>query len=1414
MQRKGISGSGFIELTVPPEVVEALSTRTAAKIGKQSLYADPADVLNRETEGDFDLLKEMNERLGYNLLWVRCRAIDADVPNANGDYFSEEELLKEVIHNGRKVPAYKTFEGVPIHTNHDNKDIQKAKGEVVYAEWDPREKCVYCTFYVSEDAYPDICNGVRIGMIHDVSMGCTVESGICSVCGKEAVKVEDYCEHLKKYKGKHLPGTRNRVFEKNKGIKFIELSLVNDGAFDGCIIMELYDNDELMQKALEFNRRVASIGDGIERAAKAVYELPPSARRECEGLLRSVVATTQTAARLAQVQSGAMSQYLAMPGANANTTVSGILKALGMDAGQSLNILDLLNVALNFLEVGVMQLFTKKDNVDLSHVSKIAKAMSDLQGTMQDLIDDGVDSPSGAQAQGALLNPSGGQQGQVPNQPVPGFDRNGPPISAQGGYQPTAAGVGQMMGPAGAPKVMQEAFTPGHKPLNPLLGPAMASSRPTLVWADANADGTREVYASRRGAGDAFERFGQSLLALADSVGVDHKAAATSVRAANNEQNVKHGVPARAGAAGGNTRMNNLFKRMANKLRERTANAVSYDAKFDDPEGQHRVVISTDGNVRGYYQNRLANWQPALTDDIIGAIENEQMEYVGPVFLNDLKSHVRTAQSKGIDVWDLDLEPYGESDVKEHELEKERQPIKGDGERINDYLDAKRTNPDGETVREKELEKKRKEPKGDKVIENKLEEDSGLYHRRDNGMEIHDFLTDDARCSCPDEHIEVRLEAVRGRKDDADIRKMAFACINALGSAAVSARVTPEEILETAARIASIDDLENMIALAHVGTDNRERQAARHSFYNNSMPMVGAENAVYHALGKVVGNDMKAGDVADALGAVVSEREAALKSVTRVAKAFIENANVEPAAIRNASSRKEMLRAATSALAAEEDAAGASRGHLRAALFALAGAAEECSATPEEVIEVVVGEESTSVLANIEMARTASASEARRLRRRREEFYGKRFASSADVSETVYGWLADFANDGDMSSAGLAEAVSMLGQKAAAASSLLTKVMERQSAVTVTDEKCTTKRLNARVEDFGDLDPKAPDFDQQFRQRAMEIFRQANYEVDDGTFNLTNLSVDEMGNIMAEVSARLTKTFKVDSQSAPVDAVSGVDAAVSAAPVEDQGGTLYTAAAVKSMGNERVAQLMGGAPMAPPAGGGIDPLAGAVDPAGGGFSAMTVPSESGAPGTAPMEEEGNTDEMPEPGSKKPWGSICPVCGSASVTIANGEGECKSCGTQLKFKLLVEAAPSADNPAPDAGVTGAEEVPAPDMMAPEAAMPGVDGMGGGAQPAAPGAPPMLMQASWESNPLVFQRYAEVAKNVDSEQARQNRLAMQKLPLGHICPNCGNRDSVEKIRNKSHCLGCGTIAVSSVDKATRPNRVTNVITWPIM
>lgn len=72
--------------------------------------------------------------------------------------------------------------------------------------------------------------------ITDVSMGCRCGHSICSVCGNEAVTEEDFCDHIKSYKGSNFQGVP--VFEDNKDIEFFEISFVTTGADKQAKILE------------------------------------------------------------------------------------------------------------------------------------------------------------------------------------------------------------------------------------------------------------------------------------------------------------------------------------------------------------------------------------------------------------------------------------------------------------------------------------------------------------------------------------------------------------------------------------------------------------------------------------------------------------------------------------------------------------------------------------------------------------------------------------------------------------------------------------------------------------------------------------------------------------------------------------------------------------------------------------------------------------------------------------------------------------------------------------------------------------------------------------------------------------------------------------------------------------------------
>ena len=220
-------------------------------------------------------------------LFFRAKAIKADEMNSNGDYFSESELLK----------GYKSFEGVPFFTNHDNQNIENAKGKIIFAEWIPEEKAVYTIAFVDREAFPNICRSIEEEYVTGVSMGCSVEYSECNICGNKAEKTDDYCTHIRNRKGRKFSGKakdvnngelkvfKNQdVFEYNYGLKFIELSAVVDPACASCHIEGIIPNDDYL-------KRVANMQNQLYMVKVAAIE--KQAGQEEIGQLEQVLETLE-----------------------------------------------------------------------------------------------------------------------------------------------------------------------------------------------------------------------------------------------------------------------------------------------------------------------------------------------------------------------------------------------------------------------------------------------------------------------------------------------------------------------------------------------------------------------------------------------------------------------------------------------------------------------------------------------------------------------------------------------------------------------------------------------------------------------------------------------------------------------------------------------------------------------------------------------------------------------------------------------------------------------------------------------------------------------------------------------------------------------------------------------------------------
>jgi len=280
-----------------------------------------------------------------NALFFRAKAIEADCPNTNGDYFSWEELLG----------SYKSFEGVPFFTNHDNQNVENARGKVIFAEAVPEEKAIYTICFIDRDAYPHICRSIEEEYVTGVSMGCSVEYSCCNICGNRAERTEDYCSHIRNRKGRKFSGkARNvktgeekqfkdeTVFEYNHGLKFIELSAVVDPACPNCHIEGIIPNDNFLS-------RVASMENEFR-----------------------------------------------------------MIKTAAIHKEASQEEIDQIEQCLETLEQIAVSLIQNRKQVEMEFSSDLVKIMSDLQTWLEELVGAGYGNVQGAEVPGTVGNMEGG----------------------------------------------------------------------------------------------------------------------------------------------------------------------------------------------------------------------------------------------------------------------------------------------------------------------------------------------------------------------------------------------------------------------------------------------------------------------------------------------------------------------------------------------------------------------------------------------------------------------------------------------------------------------------------------------------------------------------------------------------------------------------------------------------------------------------------------------------------------------------------------------------------------------------------------------------------------------------------------------------------------------------------------------
>jgi len=322
-------------------------------------------------------------------LFVKVFAIKKDEVNDNGDWFSEGELKK----------AAKTFIGVPVFVNHQNDDIEKARGKVVHAWYDDSSGGIYTINMVDKIAFPRLARGIEQGYVTGTSMGCQVSHSCCSICHHRAATAKEFCSHIKERKKKRFSGKHackyhespnagdepcpvcgckkgssqehsykdHQIFEHNFGVKFIEDSFVVNPACHDCLVQQVLNPDGVRKKVAGLLDRVRAINDGFSKIAEETF---------------------------------------------CRDGVCGMKKVAGrQEIGE-------LNEAMNLLERVARSMMAQKNAVSMEYVSDLVKVMSNVQKTTDELIEMGY---------AQLPSPTPQQQAMGTNNPASPLSSAAPP---------------------------------------------------------------------------------------------------------------------------------------------------------------------------------------------------------------------------------------------------------------------------------------------------------------------------------------------------------------------------------------------------------------------------------------------------------------------------------------------------------------------------------------------------------------------------------------------------------------------------------------------------------------------------------------------------------------------------------------------------------------------------------------------------------------------------------------------------------------------------------------------------------------------------------------------------------------------------------------------------------------------------
>jgi adenine-specific DNA-methyltransferase len=185
--------------------------------------------------------------------------------NKNGDHFLAEELASR----------YVTAVNKKVDLQH-SQDVTDIVGGIVGSDYiedetGGRVECVGELFVQDAPNAQLAYRLMKAGIITQVSMECDYSEGECSVCGKRVASKNDYCLHLRKYKGGDFQG--QPVYEILHGVTFTGLGLLDrKGADENARITQVASREAAISEGAPMDQ---DIRDAAESDA-AKKTTPPA----------------------------------------------------------------------------------------------------------------------------------------------------------------------------------------------------------------------------------------------------------------------------------------------------------------------------------------------------------------------------------------------------------------------------------------------------------------------------------------------------------------------------------------------------------------------------------------------------------------------------------------------------------------------------------------------------------------------------------------------------------------------------------------------------------------------------------------------------------------------------------------------------------------------------------------------------------------------------------------------------------------------------------------------------------------------------------------------------------------------------------------------------------------------------------